>query len=109
MKFNKRKTQILAPGEEQPQASGHAGGQLSRKQLCRKGTWGLCVHQVEHKPVMYLYSTEGQEHLDCVRTSVASGSWEVILPLYLALVRPHLESHTQFWAPQCERDTERLE
>ena len=55
-----------------------------------------------------LAAQKAKHILGCVKGSVASRLREVILPLYSALVRLHLESCIQPWSPQHRKDMDLL-
>jgi len=99
MKFNKQKCKVLHLGRNNSVHQcmlGHPGAQ----QLGRRGPRGSVDTSLTMSLQYALAARKANGILGCVRQSFASRAREVILLLYSALVRPHLEHCVQFWAPQ---------
>ncbi|KAJ7411815.1 hypothetical protein BTVI_48486 [Pitangus sulphuratus] len=108
MKFNKAKCKVLDLSHGNPRHTYRLGGEVIQSNPLEKDLGVMVDEKLNMSQQCAFTAQKANGILGCIQRSVTSRSREVIVPLYSALMRPHLKYCIQFWCPQHNKDMELL-
>jgi len=109
MRFNKAKCKVLHMGQDNPHYQYRLGDEGIESSRAKKNLGVLLDENLDMSWQCVLAAQKANRILGCITSSVGSRSRDVILPLYSALLRPHLQYCIHLWSPQHKKDMELLE